>query len=118
MASESSFLPCAATAPSPRWRRSGKCPPDGGIERPLNTDWGANASYSPDGAKLAFTRHPSVWSRKHYRGTYAADLWIEELATQKFTKLGDDAYKGNMLWPMYGHDGYIYFVSNELPNEP
>ena len=35
-------------------------PIDGGIERPLNTDWGAYASYSPDGAKLAFQRHPSV----------------------------------------------------------
>ena len=93
-------------------------PVDGGIERPLSTDWGAGASYSPDGAKLAFTRHPSVWSRKHYRGSYAADLWVEELSTQKFTRLGDDAYKGNMLWPMYGHDGFIYFVSNELPNEP
>jgi len=93
-------------------------PVEGGIERPVNTDWGASASYSPDGAKLAFTRHPSVWSRKHYRGSYAADLWVEELATQKFTKLGNDAYKGNMLWPMYGHDGNIYFVSNELPNEP
>jgi tricorn protease len=91
---------------------------DGGIERPVNTDWGAYASYSPDGTKLAFTRHPSVWSRKHYRGSYAADLWVEDLATQKFTQLGDEAYKGNMLWPMYGHDGYIYFVSNELPNEP
>lgn len=93
-------------------------PVEGGIERPVNTDWGAYASYSPDGTKLAFTRRPSVWSRKHYRGSYAADLWVEELATQKFTKLGNDAYKGNMLWPMYGRDGDIYFVSNELPNEP
>jgi tricorn protease len=93
-------------------------PAEGGIERAVNTDWGAYASYSPDGSKLAFTRHPSVWSRKHYRGSYAADLWVEELGTQKFTKLGDEAYHGNMLWPMYGHDGYIYFVSNELPNEP
>ena len=93
-------------------------PVDGGIERALSTDWGAYASYSPDGARLAFTRHPSVWSRKHYRGSYAADLWVEDVATQKFAKLGNDAYKGNMLWPMYGHDGFIYFVSNELPNEP
>src|SRR5262249_31910342 len=23
----------------------------------------------------------------------------------------------NMFWPMYGHSGEIYFVSNELPNE-
>jgi tricorn protease len=92
-------------------------PADGGIERPINTDWGAYASYSPDGAKLAFTRHPSVWSRKHYRGSYAADLWVEDLATQKFTKLGDEDYKGNLLWPMYGRNGEIFFVSNELPNE-
>ena len=93
-------------------------PAEGGIERALNTDWGAWASYSPDGSKLAFQRHPSVWSRKHYRGSYAADLWVEELANQKFTKLGDDAYHGNMLWPMYGAGGEIFFVSNELPNEP
>ena len=93
-------------------------PVDGGIERAVPTDWGAYASYSPDGARLAFTRHPSVWSRKHYRGSYAADLWVEELASQKFTRLGDDSYKGNMFWPMYGHNGEIYFVSNELPNEP
>ncbi len=93
-------------------------PVDGGIERALDTDWGAYASYSPDGAKLAFPRHPSVWSRKHYRGSYAADLWVEELATKKFTKLGDEEYHGNMLWPMYGTGGEIYFVSNELPNEP
>jgi tricorn protease len=93
-------------------------PADGGIERPLDPDWGAYASYSPDGSKLAFQRHPSVWSRKHYRGAYAADLWVEDLAAKKFTKLGDEAYHGNMLWPMYGHGGEIYFVSNQLPNEP
>ena len=92
-------------------------PADGGIERPIETDWGAYASYSPDGAKMAFTRHPSVWSRKHYRGSYAADLWVEEIAAKKFTHLGDEDYKGNMFWPMYGHGGEIYFVSNELSNE-
>jgi tricorn protease len=93
-------------------------PMDGGIERALNTDWGAYGGYSPDGTKLAFQRHPSVWSRKHYRGSYAADLWVEELASKKFTKLGDASYHGNMMWPMYGNGGEIYFVSNQLPNEP
>ncbi len=39
---------------------------DGGTEQPVPTDWGASASYSPDGKKLAFMRHPAVWSRKHY----------------------------------------------------
>jgi tricorn protease len=90
---------------------------EGGVETPVKTDWGAWASYSPDGKKLAFTRHPAPWSRKHYRGSYAADLWVEDLAAEKFTRLGDEDYKGNMLWPMYAAGGEVYFVSNELPNE-
>ncbi|HYK60719.1 MAG TPA: S41 family peptidase [Bryobacteraceae bacterium] len=89
----------------------------GGLERPLDIDWGAWGSFSPDGSKLAFTRHPSVWSRQHYRGSYSADLWVMDVAAKKFTKLGDEDYKGNYLWPMYGHDGDIYYVADELPNE-
>ncbi|MBI1760175.1 MAG: PD40 domain-containing protein [Acidobacteria bacterium] len=90
---------------------------EGGMEQPLKTDWGSSGSYAPDGAKLAFTRHPGGWSRKHYRGSYAADLWVMDVAANKFTKLGGEDYKGNYLWPMYGRNGEIYFVSNELPNE-
>ena len=92
-------------------------PVDGGMERPIETDWGSSGSYSPDGAKLAFTRHPSVWSRKHYRGSYAADLWVEEIAAKKFTKLADPDYHGNYLWPMYSTGGFIYFVSDAMPDE-
>ena len=90
---------------------------DGGIEQPVPTDWGYSASYSPDGAKLAFMRHPSVWSRKHYRGAYAADLWIMDVKAQTYTKLGDPDYKGNTLWPMYARNGEIYFVADRLANE-
>src|SRR6266567_2593530 len=92
-------------------------PVEGGIEQPVPTDWGAWASYSPDGAKLAFTRHPATWSRKHYRGSYAADLWVMEVASKKFTKLGSEDYKGNRLWPMYARNGDIYFVANQTENE-
>jgi tricorn protease len=92
-------------------------PAEGGIEAPIQTDWGAWASYSPDGKKMAFTRHPAPWSRKHYRGSYAADLWVEDLNSKMFTHLGDADYKGNMLWPMYAANGEIYFVSNETPSE-
>ncbi len=90
---------------------------EGGMEQPIKTDWGSYGSYSPDGSKLAFTRHPGGWSRKHYRGSYAADIWVMDVAAKKFTKLGNEDYKGNLLWPMYGNNGEIYFVSNELPNE-
>ena len=57
-------------------------PLEGGVEQPVPTDWGASGSYSPDGKKLAFMRHPSVWSRKHYRGAYAADLWVMDVAAK------------------------------------
>jgi tricorn protease len=89
---------------------------DGGLERPLETDWGFWGGYSPDGNKLAFNRHPMVWWRKHYRGAYAADLWIMDVSQKKFTRLGDQDYKGNYFWPMYGN-GDIFFVADRLPDE-
>ncbi len=91
-------------------------PIEGGIETPIATDWGSSASFSQDSSKMAFSRHPGVWSRKHYRGSYAVDLWVEDLAAKKFTKLGDPDYKGNYLWPMYAGNE-IYFVADILPNE-
>ena len=92
-------------------------PLDGGTEEPLPTDWGYSASYSADGSKLAFMRHPSVWSRKHYRGAFAADLWVMDIPSKTYAKIsGQDDYKGNWLWPMYGN-GAIYFVSDRTANE-
>ena len=90
---------------------------EGGMEQAISTDWGSWASYSADGTKLAFSRHPGVWSRQHYRGSYAVDLWLMDVAAKKFTKLSDDDYKGNYLWPMYAPNGEIYFVADRLPNE-
>src|SRR5205085_10789500 len=51
-------------------------PVGGGPERPLPVDWGFYGSFSPDGRSLVFNRHPTVWTRQHYRGSFAADLWI------------------------------------------
>jgi len=90
---------------------------EGGMELPISTDWGASASYSPDGSKMAFTRHPAVWSRQHYRGSFAADLWVMKVAAKTFAKLGDADYKGNYLWPMYSNNGQIYFVSDRIADE-
>ncbi len=90
---------------------------EGGMEESIPGDWGSSASYSPDGSKLAFTRHPSGWTRQHYRGAYATDLWLMEVASNKFTRLGNGEYKGNYLWPMFGRSGEIYFVADRLPGE-
>ncbi|HTM24822.1 MAG TPA: S41 family peptidase [Vicinamibacterales bacterium] len=91
-------------------------PVGGGMEQALPVDWGYWGSYSPDGKSLVFNRHPSVWSRQHYRGSYAADLWIANLADKSYSKLlGDDRY--NRLWPMWGADNAIYYVADPLPND-
>ena len=76
-------------------------PATGGMEKPLPVDWGYWGSYSPDGKSIAFNRHPAVWSRQHYRGSYAADLWTANLTTNTYTKLlADERY--NRFWPMWG----------------
>ncbi len=88
----------------------------GGQETPLPLDWGYWGNYSPDGKSLVFNRHPAVWSRKHYRGSYAADLWIADLTSHSYTKLlADERY--NRYWPMWGADDAIYFVADPLPND-
>jgi tricorn protease len=90
-------------------------PLDGGIEEALPTDWGFWGSFSPDGKKFVYNRHPMVWSRKHYRGSYAADVWVFDVDSRSSRKLLDadvpDAEKPNNFWPMYGN-GFIYFVSD------
>ena len=90
---------------------------DGGLERVVPTDWGYWGGYSPDGSKLAFNRHPMVWWRQHYRGSYAADLWVMDVKAKKYTHLADGEFKGNYFWPMYAADSSIYFVSDRLSDE-
>jgi tricorn protease len=91
-------------------------PVAGGPEQSLPLDWGYYGSFSPDGNSLAFNRHPSTWTRQHYRGSYTADLWVGNLATKTFSKLlPDEQY--NRFWPMWGADNAIYFVADPLPND-
>jgi tricorn protease len=91
-------------------------PVDGGLERALPVDWGYWGAYSPDGKQIVFNRHPNVWSRKHYRGSYAADLWVGDLAQKTYRRLlGDERY--NRYWPMWGPNDQIYYVADPLPND-
>jgi tricorn protease len=88
----------------------------GGQEQPLPVDWGYVGAYSPDGRQLVFNRHPSTWTRRHYRGSYAADLWIADLASKTYRELlAGELY--NRYWPMWGADGSIYYVADPLPND-
>jgi tricorn protease len=91
-------------------------PVGGGPERALPVDWGYHGDFSPDGRQLVFNRHPGSWSRKHFRGSPSADLWIADLTQRSYRPLlADERY--NRLWPMWGADGNIYFVGDPVPNE-
>ena len=91
-------------------------PAAGGPESPLPVDWGWWGSYSPDGKRFLFNRHPATWSRKHYRGSYAADIWIADLQAKTYRQVlaGE---KFNRYWPMWGPKDEIYFVADPLPIE-
>src|SRR5262249_52458153 len=91
-------------------------PVAGGQERPLPVDWGFWGNFSPDGRSLVFNRHPAVWTRQHYRGSFAADLWVADLTAKTYTKLLPDEHY-NRYWPMWGADNAIYYVADPLPND-
>ena len=87
---------------------------EGGMARKAGTDMGVQASYSPDGQKLAYNQKSQVYWRKFYRGSYQSDIMVMDVAAKKFTQLTD--FDGLDSWPMWGHDGYIYFVSDRDGN--
>jgi tricorn protease len=91
-------------------------PVAGGPEKPLPMDWGYYGNFSPDGKEIVFNRHPAVWTRKHYRGSYAADLWIGDLAGTTYRQLlAGEQY--DRYWPMWGSDNNIYYVADPVPND-
>jgi tricorn protease len=83
---------------------------DGGMPLNVGADMGVWASYSPDGSKLALNRHGQAYWRKYYRGSNQTDVTVMDVAQKKFTKLTD--FNGLDSWPMWGSDGFIYFVSD------
>ncbi|MDD3643384.1 MAG: protease, partial [Candidatus Krumholzibacteria bacterium] len=85
-------------------------PAGGGMPVDMGIGKGSFASFSPDGARLAFNRHPGrFWWWKRYKGSQNQDVWIYDLAGGSYEKLTD--YEGNDSWPMWTPKG-IYFVSD------
>ena len=86
----------------------------GGMPWHAGPDMGNAASYSPDGNRIAYNPKGQVYWRKYYRGAYATDVWIEDVAAKKFTQVTD--FDGLDSWPMWSRDGDIYFVSDRDGN--
>ncbi|HEX8721478.1 MAG TPA: DPP IV N-terminal domain-containing protein, partial [Pyrinomonadaceae bacterium] len=87
---------------------------EGGMPVPAGADMGVQASFSPDGRRLAYNQKAQVYWRKYYRGSYQSDVMVADVAAKKFTNLTD--FDGLDSWPMWARDGNIYFVSDRDGN--
>ena len=83
---------------------------EGGMPLKAGTDMGVQAAYSPDGKRLAYNQKSQVYWRKYYRGSYQSDIMIMDVAAKRFNQITD--FDGMDSWPMWGNDGFIYFVSD------
>lgn len=84
--------------------------PAGGLEQPLPVPISGSASYSPDGAHLAYTyfdREFRTWKR--YQGGRNQDIWTVDLTTLESHRLTD--WTGSDNFPMW-HGDSIYFTSD------
>jgi tricorn protease len=85
-----------------------------GMPQKVGVDMGVQASYAPDGKRLAYNPKSQVYWRKYYRGSYQSDIVIMDVAAKKFTQATD--FEGLDSWPMWSSDGFIYFVSDRDGN--
>lgn len=70
---------------------------------------GREASLSPDGKKLLFTREGVAWWRKGYRGSQASQVWLYDLDKSEFRKLVD--HETGCRSPLWQPDGKgFYYV--------
>ncbi len=87
---------------------------DGGMPTKAGTEMGVQASYSPDGKRLAYNPKSQAYWRKYYRGSLQSDVVVMDVASKRFTQVTD--FDGHDSWPMWGNDGAIYFVSDRDGN--
>ncbi len=88
---------------------------EGGAPEKLAVPYGENASFSPDGQKLAYTDRTRVqrtWKR--YRGGTAPDIHIFNLADHSTTNITTN--DANDELPMWNGDD-IYFLSDQGPEQ-
>lgn len=87
-------------------------PGEGGPLRRLHDAFGSEASISPDGRFVAFTRGESSWSRRNYRGPDSREVWLYDLAEARFTQV--TSWAGNDGMPHWAGRRRLLFVSDRL----
>ncbi len=84
----------------------------GGSETLLFDAHGADGALSPDGRRLAFVRGGQPWTRKGYRGSAAARVWVADLESGAFTPVTRGTHEER--WPLFTPEGSgLWLVSEE-----
>lgn len=95
-----------------RSNRPYMCSVNGGDIRRLHDAFGGHPKVSPDGTRVAFTRGGNRWSRRHYRGPDAREVWLHNRADGSFKQLtrwsGND---GRACWA--GNDRLVFLSDRE-----
>lgn len=87
-------------------------PVKGGIEEPLKLPNAYEATYSPDGAHLAYNPiAPAFLEWKHYRGGMTSTIWLYNFGDNGTEKLPQPEGRSNDVDPMWMGDN-IYFRSD------
>lgn len=86
---------------------------EGGEIRRVHDAFGDFPSVGPNGSRVLFTRAGSSWTRRHYRGPDARNVWMLHRGDDTFTQLtewvGND---GMARWA--GTDAMVYASDREL----
>jgi len=87
-------------------------PVEGGLEERLPIPHAVKATYSPDGAFLAYQPLADAFRQwKNYRGGTAARIWLYDAATHAVEQIPQPAGRCNDTDPMWLPDG-VYFLSD------
>ena len=87
-------------------------PVKGGIEQPLKLPNAFEATYSPDGARLAYNPIAPAFNQwKHYRGGLNSTIWLYNFGDNGTEKLPQPESRANDVDPMWLGDT-IYFRSD------
>jgi tricorn protease len=93
-----------------RERQTYSVPVAGGPVEPLLGCLGRSPSVAPDGDRVAFVRGRSAWSRRHYRGPAAREIWVYDRPGDSFTQV--TTHLGNDGQPRYLADGSMLYLSD------
>ncbi|HKJ06634.1 MAG TPA: hypothetical protein VJ970_04125, partial [Flavobacteriaceae bacterium] len=82
---------------------------DGGTPFRLLNALGFDATLSPNGKLIAFTRGSCRVEREAYQGPANRDIWLYNTTNDTFTQLTD--FNGQDLAPQWGNNNTLYFQS-------